>query len=232
MRASRPVDLLRLGGVATRESIATVRSALWPLARLHRMTPPGTKITRPVLLVHGFLGHPDMFRPLKRRMHQEGWATVAGVGYPSTRLRLPEIVARIDAAARSLQVGDEPIDVVAHSLGAVSTRAWLREFGGHDHVRRFISLGGPHAGTTLHRLAPNVLSDVLDPTGYWVQRLGSGGPEPVDTIVIRARYDQQVFPPERASLPGIREVVLQDHGHNSLLWSRSAHQAVMDALRA
>lgn len=231
MRARRPLDLLRLGGVATRETVATVRSALFPLARLHRMAPPGHVHRRPVLLVHGFLGHPDMFRPLRRRLHVEGWQTVVGVRYPSTQLRLPQIVARIDGAARTL-AADGPIDVVAHSLGAVSTRAWLREFGGAALVRRFISLGGPHAGTTLHPLVPAVLSDVLDPDGYWVRRLASDGREPVDTVVIRARYDQQVFPPERASLPGIREVVLQGHGHNSLLWSNSAHSAVVDALRA
>lgn len=231
MRAQRPLDVLRLSAVVTRESIATFRSACWPLARLHRMPPPGTRIDRPVLTVHGFLGHPDMFRPLKRRLYKEGWRHVEGVGYPSTRLRLPQIVQRIDAAARALVEQHGPIDIVAHSLGAVSTRAWIREFGGADCVRRFISLGGPHAGTTLHRLAPQTLAPVLDPEGYWVKRLAEG-PEPVDTIVIRARYDQQVFPPERAALPGVREIVLQGHGHNSLLWSRSAHEAIIDALSA
>ncbi|MEZ4316616.1 MAG: hypothetical protein R3F61_03910 [Myxococcota bacterium] len=222
---------MHLSKVVVREAVATVRSAAWPLARLHRLPEPGSGVgVRPVVLVHGYLGHPDMFRPLIRRLYQEGWKTVARVGYPSTRLRLPQIVERIDAVARPLYEAHGPIDVVAHSLGAFSTRAWLKEFGGADVVRRFVSLGGPHAGTSFFRLAPPNLWPVLDPHGYWVERL-SGGPEPVDTIVVRARYDQQVFPPERAALPGVREVVLQGHGHNSLLWSRSAHQAVLDALR-
>lgn len=213
-----------------REVVATVRSAAWPLARLHRLPQPGTGEGRlPVVLIHGYLGHPDMFRPLMRKMYQAGFARLERVSYPSTRLTLPEIVERIDAVARPLADEHGAVDVVAHSLGAFSTRAWLREFGGDDIVRRFVSLGGPHAGTTFFRLAPPNLWPVLDPGGYWVNRL-SGGPEPVDTVVIRARYDQQVFPPERAALPGVREVVLQGHGHNSLLWSRAAHEAVLDAL--
>lgn len=232
MRARRPSDVLRLAGVVSRESVATLRSALFPLARLHPMNAPGSEHDRPILLVHGFLGHPDMWRPLQRRLHEAGWARVHSLRYPSTQLRLAEIAQRIDAEARRLYEQHGPIDVVGHSLGAVSSRAWIREFGGASLVRRFVSLGGPHAGTTLHRLVPDTLAPVLDPDGYWVERLGEDGPEPVDTIVIRARYDQQVFPPERAALPGVREVVLQGHGHNSLLWSRSAHQAVVDALSA
>lgn len=220
----------RMPVVVLREAVATARTALWPVAKLHRMPPPGDQIHRPVLLIHGYLAHPDVFRPLMRRLYREGWSRVERVGYPSTRLSLPEIVQRIDAAARPLADAHGPIDIVAHSLGAVSTRAWIREFDGARCVRRFISLGGPHAGTRWYRFTPPKIRAVLDPRGEWVKRL-QGGDEPVDTVVIRARYDQQVFPPERASLPGVREVVLQGHGHNGLLWSRGAHQAVVDALR-
>lgn len=216
--------------VVAREAVATFRSAMWPLARLHRMPRPGTRHHRPVVMVHGYLGHPDMFRPLKRRLFTEGFKTIEAVQYPSTRYRLPQIVQTIDDVATPLFDAHGPIDIVAHSLGAVSTRAWLKEFGGAAKVRRFISLGGPHAGTTFFKLAPPSLWPVLDPDGYWVRRLSEGG-EAVDTIVIRARYDQQVFPPERAALPNVREVVLQGHGHNSLLWSRAAHEAVVRALQ-
>lgn len=66
MRARRPSDVLRLAGVVSRESVATLRSALFPLARLHPMVPAGTTFVRPVLLVHGFLGHPDMWRQIGR----------------------------------------------------------------------------------------------------------------------------------------------------------------------
>lgn len=221
--------MMHLSTVVLREAVATARSAAWPLARLHRLPSPGEGEHPPVLLVHGYLGHPDMFRPLVRRLYAEGWSQVGRFHYPSTRYRLPQIVETIDREARRLYDAHGPIDVVAHSLGAVSTRAWLKEFGGADKVRRFISLGGPHAGTSFFRLAPPSLWDVLDPDGYWVRRLSEGG-EPVPTIVIRARYDQQVFPPERAALPNTQEVVLQGHGHNSLLWSRSAHDAVIRAL--
>ena len=170
-----------------------------------------------------------MFRPLHRRLLLEGFGHVARVGYPSTRLSLAEITDLIDEAVVPL-AAEGPVDLVGHSLGAVACRAYLKVMGGERHVRRFVSLGGPHAGTSLFRLAPPKLWEVLDPRGPWVKRLASGE-EPVPTTVIRARYDHQVLPPRRATLPGTTEVVLGGHGHNGLLWSRRAHDEVIRALR-
>jgi pimeloyl-ACP methyl ester carboxylesterase len=215
--------------VAATESVATVRSALWPLAHLHRLPPrPSDNEHPPVVLVHGYLGHPAMWRPLIRRLYHEGYGDVHTVGYASTRLRMPQIVREIASVVDPLGPG---VLLVGHSLGAVASRAYLKTAGGAARVARFVSLGGPHAGTAMYRLAPPNLWDILDPDGPWVQRL-SAGDEPVPTVVIRARYDHQVLPPVRASLTGVNEVVLEGQGHNGLLWSTEAHDAVVQALRA
>ncbi len=215
--------------VIVNETVATLRSACWPLARLRPLPEPPDPAGRPpVVLVHGFLGHPDMFRPLVRRLFRARFHAVHRARYPSLRFALDEIARHIhdvvDPAA-----SDGPVDLVGHSLGAVACRAYLKCFGGADKIRRFVSLGGPHAGTDLFRLAPPVLWDVLNPQGAWVRRLNEE-PEPVPTTVIRARYDHHVVPPVRAALEGAEEVVLSVQGHNGLLWSRSAHAAIIEAL--
>jgi triacylglycerol lipase len=227
-----PTSHLRaLPFIALTELVASARSACWPVARLvHPLPDPPVESPRaPVVLVHGFLGHPDMFRPLQRRLYDAGFGRVARVGYPSTRSTLDAIVARIEQVAAPLADRWGPVDLVGHSLGAVACRAWIKLFGGARHVARFVSLGGPHAGTSLHRMVPPRLAEVLDPAGPWVRRL-SEGPEPVPTTVIRSRYDHQVVPPLRAALPGVREIVLTGYGHNGLLWSRTAHEAVIEVL--
>ncbi len=217
---------------ALSETVATLRSAGWPLARLvHPLPAPPPGDRPPVVLVHGFLGHPDVFRPLTRRLYAEGWSVVVAVGYPSTRLHLDEIAARIGHVARPLADRHGPVHLVGHSLGAVACRAFVKVFGGAPHVRSLVSLGGPHAGTALWRLTPPILWDVLRPDGPWVRRLAEG-PEPVPTTVVRSVYDQQVLPPVRAHLPGVDEHLLSGTGHNGLLWSRAAHEAVVRALEA
>lgn len=217
-------------GVALREAVATVRTGLWPITRLRsepRATPRPTPGLPPVVVVHGFLGHADCLRPLARSLLAAGFPEVVRVAYPSTRRTLPEIIDAIATAARPYGT----VDLVGHSLGAVACRAWLKTGDGATHVRRFVSLGGPHAGTIWWRATPPWLHDVLAPEGAWTERLADG-PEPVPTTVIRAAYDQQVFPPKRASIPGVDEVVIGGLGHNGLLWSAEAHAAVVEALSA
>ena len=223
--------LAALPMVVATETIATLRCAGWPLALLRPLpTPPPRGDQPPVVLVHGFMGHPAMFRSLIREMYQAGLSEIHTVHYPSTQFALDEIARRIHQVVDPLAERG-PVDLVGHSLGAVASRAYLKAFGGAKHVRRFVSLGGPHAGTALYWLAPRVLWDVLNPNGPWVQRLARGA-EPVHTVVVRSRYDHHVVPPIRASLPGVEEVVLTGQGHNGLLWSQTAAQAVIEALTA
>lgn len=225
----RMIDIAR---VAAGEVAVTLRSAAWPLARLRPMPSPRPGAGHPpVLLVHGYLGHAEMLRPLARRLLEEGWSHVERVSYPSWRWSLPEIEGHVLDHLRRLHARHGPVDLVAHSLGAVACRALLKEGGGAPYVRRFVSLGGPHHGTSWYRVVPGPLRSVFDPRGDLVARLNQG-PEPVPTRVIRAAYDHQVFPPHRASLEGVDEVVVRAWGHNGLLWSREAQNAVIEALRA
>ena len=217
------LDLLRAAG---NEAVHSVRSALWPLARLHPLPEP-TPGGPSAVLVHGLFGHRDMLRPLARRLFEAGWGHVGRVGYPSTRSSIEDIGEHIGAAIRACP--DGPVDLVGHSLGAVACRAWLRSSAESSRVRRFVSLGGPHAGTSLYRFVPGRLRPVLDPRGSWVRQMADGV-DPVPTTVIRARYDHQVFPPRRARIDGAAEIVIGGVGHNGLLWHSASHDAVLDAL--
>lgn len=228
---SRPGRDLAL--VALRELAVTVRSGLFPFARLHPMPRPPVSPERshpPVVLVHGYMGHQDMLRPLARSLLLGGWQHVHTVGYPSLTWTMEQIIDEVArVATRAAREHGDKVDLVGHSLGAVACRAWIKLYGGDAWVRRFVSLGGPHAGTSLYRLVPSPVREAFDPRGPWVARL-SEGDEPVPTTVIRARYDHQVLPPERARIEGSREHIVHAHGHNGLLWSTQAHDAVIEAL--
>lgn len=214
--------------VAARELVATLRAAGAPLARLRPLPEPPRGTDPHVVLVHGYLGHRDQLRALHRSLVAAGRTGVSRPGYPSTRLPLEAIATRIERHVVPL-AAEGPVDLVGHSLGAVACRAWIKAFGGHRYVRRFVSLGGPHGGTLLYRLAPPRLWDVLDPDGPWVGRLADG-PEPVPTWHVHPRYDHQVLPPRPVHLDGATEIVLERVGHNGMLWSEEAHRAVIAAL--
>jgi pimeloyl-ACP methyl ester carboxylesterase len=218
---------------AAREYVATVRTAVAPIERF-RGPPAGARHTPrpPVLLVHGFLASPDVMLPLARALVDHGWTRVVRVGYPSFGITLDEIARRIGRAVESLSQNG-PIDLVGHSLGGFACRAYLKGIGGgHENghrVRRFVAIGAPFGGTLLYRFAPPGIREALDPEGAWVKGMAYG-PEPVSTRIVRAAYDQQILPPESASIRGVPETVIHDFGHNGLLWHPIAHRAVIEAL--
>lgn len=220
-----------LPAAVARELVATVRTGLWPLSRLVPLpeAAAGAAPRPPVVLVHGFLANAEMMRPLARRLLEHGWTRVERVAWSSARDDLEAIAARVGEIARAA-AADGPVDLVGHSLGGVAARLWLKQSDGARYVRRFVSLAAPHGGTSLYRLAPPRLRAALDPRGGSVARLAQG-PEPVPTVVIRARWDHQVLPHTRATIPGVPEIVV-DAGHNGVLWSKDAHDAVMAALLA
>lgn len=211
-----------------RELVATARAALAPLSRLRPLpqVPPEGRPT--AVLLHGYLGHPEQLRAIHRTLAQSGYDRIIRPRYHSTTASMTDIAATLDAAIMPW-VSRGPVDLIGHSLGAVGCRAWLKVFGGARFVGRFVSLGGPHGGTRLYRLSPPNLWPILDPEGPWVDRL-SRDPEPIPTTLIRCRYDHQVLPPAPVSMPGATEVVLDRVGHNGLLWSRRAHEAIVGAL--
>lgn len=231
MSPSQPKRRSVLASVALGELAATLRSGIYPLIPLAELPEPIPAPGRdqPVLLVHGYMAHREVLRPLARHLLNAGFSRVHRVGYPSMALPFEGVVAAIADAARPLAARHGKVHLVGHSLGALASRAWIKLFGGHHIVDRFVSLGGPHGGTALHRVVPSPVRPAFDPDGPWIRRINEG-PEPVPTFVIRARYDHQVFPPERAQIRGTDEIVVEAHGHNGLLWSPQAHAAVAHAL--
>lgn len=102
----------------------------------------------PLVLVHGLLDTPAVFKGLKREL--------AGRRQPLLIPALPLRFGRTPVAEAAELLGGhieaafgtrEPIDLLGFSIGGVISRAWIQLLGGHRRTRRFISVGSPQQGT-------------------------------------------------------------------------------------
>lgn len=116
----------------------------------------------PVILVHGWYGHPELFWPtFESRLLDAGYAPdeVFVWSYDwqqSNRLTAFDFEAYLDGVLAA--TGAERADVVTHSMGALSTR-WCLKFRTCDgKVDDWVSLGGPNHGTTSASVCPNMPS--------------------------------------------------------------------------
>jgi triacylglycerol lipase len=103
-----------------------------------------TLVHEPVLLVHGFNGSGAGWHAMVASLEAAGWLDeIDAMSYDSTRSNVDvgHRIAREVAALRA-RTGAARIDVVSHSMGAISSRWYLEHLGGAAVVDAWASLGG------------------------------------------------------------------------------------------
>ncbi|WP_424215854.1 esterase/lipase family protein (plasmid) [Streptomyces sp. BI20] len=164
----------------------------------------------PVVLVHGYGDTANAFRGVEDRLMAAGYAggDLASFGYDWTRSN----AANADAFGAFLEerFPGRAVNVVAHSMGSLLTRAHLKA-GGSARVRAWVSLGGPNHGTGQARycapfgafcdLHAASLADMA-PGSDFLTALNSGDetPGPTRYLTFSSACDTQV-PPEDSFAP-------------------------------
>lgn len=210
------------------EAWATARCAFYRFERHAVQGFPTADTTQATLIVHGLFGRPEMFYPMANYLQRNGFGPIFFVTYPSTTATIDDIIQCIqDGLGRHTPTH---WNIIGHSLGAIATRAALKQKRVDQPIRRFIALGAPFLGTRWYGLAPSALRDPFDPNGEWCKRINTM-PEPSTLRVVRALHDQNVRPSKNASLPGVPETVIEHVGHNGLINHPDVFKAVMRHLQ-
>ena len=161
---------------------------------------------RPVVVVHGIFDSAQRIDPLLRGLGARGVGPLAAIDF-LPRFSTPplEVFARQLASfvAETLRVfGADELDLVGFSMGALVARLYLQELAAGVHVRRFVSISGPHRGTQLARLAPagwSWLAGVaqMKPQSPLLRRLGDDASVLAPTRVhcLYTPYDAMIVPP-------------------------------------
>ncbi|MET9348217.1 esterase/lipase family protein [Streptomyces termitum] len=116
---------------------------------------PPDRGPRPVVLLHGFADNRSVFVLLRRVLLRHGRAHVVSLNYSPLTCDLrtaAELLGRQVEAVRA-RTGHREVDLVGHSLGGLIARYYVQRLGGDVRVRTLVTLGTPHAGTSVARLA-------------------------------------------------------------------------------
>jgi triacylglycerol lipase len=168
---------------------------------------------RGVLLVHGFVCNRAFWNPWMKRLRAAGVPFVA-VNLEPVFGSIDDYVPTLAAAARRLHdaTGLAPL-VVAHSMGGLAVRAWLRGAGDLSacHV---ITIGSPHRGTWLARFSLTANGHQMRTGNPWLGELREAATDSRFTCFY-SHCDNIVFPPSTATLAGAdnRHVPASAHVH-------------------
>jgi triacylglycerol esterase/lipase EstA (alpha/beta hydrolase family) len=221
-----PYQLGALG--AARLFFGELRATLWTSSwgmlrpRLHAadIIPSGQGL--PVLLVHGYVCNRGYWTQLSRQLAQAGIAH-DGVDLEPIGADIEDFVPQVEQAITELcaRTGSDRVILVAHSMGGLVARAWLRHYGA-ARVARIITIGTPHHGTALANLAAGTNARQMSridgaPSGWLAQLAASETPETRALITsMYSHHDNIVAPQTSAHLPGARNLAFGGIGHVAL----------------
>lgn len=170
----------------------------------------------------------------------------AAAGWPRDRLYTVELHpngGEIPIEAVAYQVGHaaeslrrrthaERVDVVGFSQGALSTRYWMQELGGQPHVRRFISISGPHQGTWLAYLRADPALVQMRPGSAFLRELNQYDAHFGDSEVFCfwTPWDGVIVPASHSLLPGVPARSFPVLFHPAMIVSPSVISAAIEVL--
>jgi len=172
----------------------------------------------PVLLVHGYGCNSGFWAHLEPLLDRER-ISHATIDLEPVAASIDAYAPLVEARVRELcaATGAARIAIVAHSMGGLAARAWMRSYGSAN-VAKLITLGTPHHGTVLANLGLGANAAQMRRDSAWLRDLAAG-----ETPDVRARivslfthHDNIVAPQDSSILPGARNVAFGGVGHVAL----------------
>ena len=218
----------RLGAMgAARLFFGELRATLWASSwdmlrpRLHAADAVAGQ-GLPVLLVHGYVCNRGYWTKLSRLLARAGIAHDA-VDLEPIGASIDDVVPQVEQALARLcsRTGSGRAIIVAHSMGGLVARAWLRRHGA-ARVAKIITIGTPHHGTALASLAAGTnarqMSRIGDAPSAWLARLAAGETPAARALItsLYSHHDNIVAPQASACLPGARNIAFGGIGHVAL----------------
>ncbi|UQV44894.1 alpha/beta fold hydrolase [Janthinobacterium lividum] len=229
-RAGSPVPAEHQLGIrgAGRLFLGELRATLWTSSwgmlrpRLHALDAATDARGLPVLLIHGYVCNRGYWAQLSRQLAQAGVAHDA-IDLEPIGADIEEFVPQVEQAIEALcaRTGSDRAIIVAHSMGGLVARAWLRHYGA-ARVARIITIGTPHHGTALAKLAAGTnarqMSRIGGAPSDWLALLAASETPELRALItsIYSHHDNIVAPQASAQLPGARNLAFGGIGHVAL----------------
>ncbi len=196
----------------------------------------------PVLLIHGYGCNSGYWHRLRRPFDD------AGIVYRAIDLEpvFGDIEAYVPMVKRAVEElcrdsGQSKVIVVAHSMGGLATRAYLREES-CAHIARVITLGTPHHGTGIANFGAGMNCRQMHWRGnaktgapsIWLRKLDESEDAATRALFVSiySHQDNIVAPQISSHLEGARNIAFRGIGHVALALHPVIHASVLAEIRA
>jgi predicted alpha/beta hydrolase family esterase len=181
-----------------------------------------------ILLQHGYVNNGGVWFFTARALEKLGYRvfTVDQPVFASIDFMGDRLAARIDEVLAL--TGAQQLTLVAHSMGGLVCRAYLRTHGGAK-IRQLVTMGSPHHGTFHAHMASGQNGAQMRLGNPWLEALNQTAVT-VPFASIYSVHDTIIAPQDSSRMAEATNVVLHAIGHVSMPSGTAARRALQALL--
>lgn len=221
-----------------KKRLAVLVSALGILAAGAAFAPAGALALDPILFVHGWSGSASNWNTMIERFEEDGWPSsyLRAYSYNTSQSNKTDAETVVKSEVEELKkaTGAEKVDIVAHSMGSLNSR-WYVKFveGGEANVDDWVSLGGPNHGTEAANFCFSTACSEMRPGSKFLKELNAGDETPgaVNYGTWWSPCDEFINPHSSVLLEGASNHETACISHLSLLTNQAVYEGVREFVK-
>jgi triacylglycerol lipase len=214
-----------------------VRLAAVILAALFAFVLPAAASAHdPILFVHGWDSDSSTWTTMISRFQADGWTSSelnnwSYDWHQSNATTASQIQTKVNSILAA--TGATKVDIISHSMGALSSRYYIKNLGGDQKVDDWVSLGGPNHGTTTADFCTDASCVEMRPNSTFLNALNSGDETPgtVHYGTWWSPCDEVINPHSSVSLSGATNTETACLEHSQLHEDATVYAQVRDFVR-
>lgn len=181
------------------------------------------KTPDPILFVHGYLSTDSVWDTMKTRFQNDQWPSshLASFSYnydQPNATTADQVAMEVDKLLKA--TGATKVDIIAHSMGSLSSRYYLKNLLADDsRVDSWVSLGGPNHGTDFAYSCLSYACFEMRPNSSFLVSLNTGDESPgsVRYATFRSPCDEIINPDSSVIVKGAKNFETHCISHNELM---------------
>jgi triacylglycerol lipase len=190
----------------------------------------------PIVFVHGYNSSAAIWGTMIGWFVADGWpmSQLHTISYDYTQSNVTiadQVKTEIENVLSS--TGAAKVDIVTHSMGALSSRYFIKNLGGGAETDAWVSLAGPNHGTATANLCGSPACFEMRPGSVFLTDLNAGDETPGTPRYATwwSNCDLATMPQQSVILSGATNTQTACLQHNQLYTDASVYQQVRDWVR-
>jgi triacylglycerol esterase/lipase EstA (alpha/beta hydrolase family) len=198
--------------------------------------PAGAQAQDPILFVHGYVESASLWNTMIGRFEKDGYpkSFLSAYSYntsQSNKVDAEEVKSRVETLLKN--TGATKVDIVAHSMGSLNSRWYIKFLGGESKVDDWVSLGGPNHGTETANFCFSTSCVEMRVGSKFLGELNAGDETPgaVSYGTWWSPCDEIINPDSSVALSGATNTKTACISHTALTTDETVYQQVREFVK-